>query len=103
MRTVVESEGHGLGSEVVAEDLAVIRRSAASLRRGLLRQHVAELRENLLAIEARAQECDVSVPLFAAGGAPARGELREDTRDLFAVGKLDGEQVVVQRLKRIIA
>ena len=50
----------------------------------------AKLLQDLLAVQALAQEVDVGFPFFARGSGAASGELREDSRDLFAVGELNG-------------
>ena len=89
MRTVVERQGHRLGREIVAEYFVAFRPASAHLARWLFGQGVAELRQDLVAIELLAQGGDVRVPLLARGRRAASRELREDARHLFAVRELD--------------
>src|ERR1041385_6949858 len=97
MRAVVESEGDRLGREIVAERLVAFGLAAAHAAGRLFGQDVAELRQDLLAAELRTEGSHVRLPLFPRAGGPAGRELREDLGDLFAVGKLDGLQIVAQR------
>src|SRR5262249_46218199 len=86
MRAIVESEGDRLGRKVRAEDFT----RGATRRLSRLGGGIAELLQDLLAVQALAKEADVGFPFFARGSGAASGKLRKDSRDLFAVGELNG-------------
>src|SRR5215831_20584791 len=98
MRAIIESQSYRLGREVIAKDLAIARAARAFL--GLLRERIGHLAKNLFAIGYPFQKAHVRVPLFPPAGLPARGELRKNAGYLFAMGKLDRLQVIMQATQR---
>ena len=71
MRTVVEGQSDGFGGEVVAEDLVAGRRPAHPAA-GSSGRMSPNSRQDLVAVELRAQGGHVGFPLFARGAPPPR-------------------------------